>query len=959
MELEYETRPVPVVHRGRDWNTTALNGSATSPVATSSSSAFASRRRSTAGHTPPPPPGPPPSQPIPSLPVAGLSRYETYDGMPDASGSGPDVPSMNSTYARPTPSPGLAAVTAFSQARYASASSTTGYSSPTLSGASSDNLADSPPRSMLRPPPPQPPAPVPDMVHDGSLLTPNVDQRPSAHRPSSRRALTRALELAREAVRLDSTNDDPHGAVMAYARSVALLSEVMERVMRGEDSTETSRRRNGRRRSIAAQEEEVRRLKSIHDTYFDRMNILSVVYEIPLPPHSPSSVYASSSTSVSSDSTRPSSPMSTTPTSERSPSRTRDGDQRLSSETVRADDDESGMLSRNSSHTSLSHFSATRPGYPTSGAASPVHPYAAASAPSVPPLPPTDTGAGSRASVVPSIRARPRASSTLPPPAPPPTTLPPPAPSPTRPDHPELTPTQPRPADIVGRTRGSSISHRRTPSNSNNRLVPLREESVDGVSAEQNSHVEEHSRPRSRLDIHRHGASPPLPPLPSPSADATATARNGLGAPSSPPPGSPGQFMTPRPRGGSTLSVRSEVTPTNKPPLINTSPAMGTISQRRGKTSAPPSSGGDAPSPTDSTLSAASAPNMGRIASALPASTVNSLGIGRTRASSQPGRRPSIATAHSYPSVQGGSPAPRKVSIPSRLNPASPPQITVDTTLLSPPLSMSALTSPPLVPPPPIPHANIPTAPLSPMPASAPPDPLRKPYHMMFLLRQTMTSKTGGYITRRLHVPQEVWSQGGAKLTNVPEKIRVVEVLCSALEEVQHWSAEYFGAGNVSSGMALGIGSVSRKEGEQWAAKLEEFSGVCDGVVGQFGKKLGVGEGFVTKKSSGVTSWSGRITRQLDRITNGKNLDSPALYVQGLSKLFLAAQILDEHTKAASQQSLAPLYAAFPADIRAALDLKLRHASEFFAKVVLTFVIRDMALLLDKYVKKCEKWLAE
>lgn len=89
------------------------------------------------------------------------------------------------------------------------------------------------------------------------------------------------------------------------------------------------------------------------------------------------------------------------------------------------------------------------------------------------------------------------------------------------------------------------------------------------------------------------------------------------------------------------------------------------------------------------------------------------------------------------------------------------------------------------------------------------------------------------------------------------------------------------------------------------------------------------------------------------------SLDSPALYVQGLSKLFQAAQILDEHAKAAAPQSLAPLYAAFPPDIRNSLDLKLRHASEFFAKVVLTFVIRDMALLLDKYVKKCEKWLAE
>lgn len=43
-------------------------------------------------------------------------------------------------------------------------------------------------------------------------------------RPSSRRALTRALELARQAVQLDSTNEDPYGAVMAYGKSVALLS---------------------------------------------------------------------------------------------------------------------------------------------------------------------------------------------------------------------------------------------------------------------------------------------------------------------------------------------------------------------------------------------------------------------------------------------------------------------------------------------------------------------------------------------------------------------------------------------------------------------------------------------------------------------------------------------------------------------------------------------------------------
>jgi hypothetical protein len=101
---------------------------------------------------------------------------------------------------------------------------------------------------------------------DRSLLSPPLTKATSEPRHSSRRALTRALELAREAVKLDATNDDPHGAVLAYGRSVALLSEVMERVRRGEDGAESGRRRSRRRRSVVAQEEEVRRLKTIVST---------------------------------------------------------------------------------------------------------------------------------------------------------------------------------------------------------------------------------------------------------------------------------------------------------------------------------------------------------------------------------------------------------------------------------------------------------------------------------------------------------------------------------------------------------------------------------------------------------------------------------------------------------------------------------------------------------------------
>jgi len=107
-----------------------------------------------------------------------------------------------------------------------------------------------------------------------------------------------------------------------------------------------------------------------------------------------------------------------------------------------------------------------------------------------------------------------------------------------------------------------------------------------------------------------------------------------------------------------------------------------------------------------------------------------------------------------------------------------------------------------------------------------------------------MTSKSGGYITRRLHVPHEVWSQGGAKLLNLPEKVRVLEVLSGALEEIQQASND------LTSGVPIAMATpvTGRKEIDRWSAKLDEWNGVCEGIVLSIGKKLGVGEGFGSKK---------------------------------------------------------------------------------------------------------------
>lgn len=420
-----------------------------------------------------------------------------------------------------------------------------------------------------------------------------------------------------------------------------------------------------------------------------------------------------------------------------------------------------------------------------------------------------------------------RAGSILPPPAPPPSESLPPAPFPVD--------SKTTPPEYLG--------HRR---NGSGRLAKLDEKDEGAIDGQayptrelSNLDYTVPDTPRDQRNSH------PFTPTPAPEVDSFESFRGIAGQiPQSPRPSS-----SQRSRASSQLHNRSDT------PHINPSPKDSLIFLRRAQTSAPSSM--RSPSPTDS-QNAAPRP----VASSLLGSTGTIPGTGRLRSSSQPARKPTVQVSPSeqpppLPSSTGQNGTARKVSIPSKLKPiASSTPLTIQTDLLSPPASamQSANLSNTFV-----------TTPTSPLPPAPPSDPLRKPYHMMNLLRATMSSNSGGYITRRLHVPFEVWSQGGAKLANIPEKIRVVAILSSALEDLQSSSAEYFGAGNVCSGLALGIGSIGRSEAEGWFTKLDDFAAVCDGIEANFGKKLGVGEGLVPKKNA-LTS----LTKKFDKFTTGK-----------------------------------------------------------------------------------------
>ncbi|GAA5967864.1 hypothetical protein JCM21900_003818 [Sporobolomyces salmonicolor] len=293
--------------------------------------------------------------------------------------------------------------------------------------------------------------------------------------------------------------------------------------------------------------------------------------------------------------------------------------------------------------------------------------------------------------------------------------------------------------------------------------------------------------------------------------------------------------------------------------------------------------------------------------------------------------------------------------------------------------------------------------------------PVRRPFHLMRLVLATMpaspttarasinsaTAGAGGgggaYLSEKLFVPSQIWTtQGGAKLVAIETKVRMLDLLSSGLDSVD------------KAGRMLLSAALASSSGERWARdeaarfgkELESFEGLAEGIQSTLAKKLGnvlipaVGGGIAggaggkEKEDRGATgaptgrkgstagfaAWSAKLGRSLDRVTNGVSLDSQATYVETISKVFKQAQCIDHHlalllsvpTASSSTYSDATpfpspdssAYDLLPTPDKHRLERHLRRASEFFGQVVCRFVMRDVGVLLDKYVKRGGAWLS-
>ncbi|TVY40061.1 hypothetical protein LSUB1_G001856 [Lachnellula subtilissima] len=275
---------------------------------------------------------------------------------------------------------------------------------------------------------------------------------------------------------------------------------------------------------------------------------------------------------------------------------------------------------------------------------------------------------------------------------------------------------------------------------------------------------------------------------------------------------------------------------------------------------------------------------------------------------------------------------------------------------------------------------------------------LLRPFWLMRALYQTIAHPRGGYLSTKLFVPRDVWRVKGVKLKNVEDKIVSCDYLTAALmklakvdtfdadavleemqllegilEQVQATLTKKLGneVGVQGSGgmfkdappsgdaetstTAPKSGSMSSKSSSfSWRRLRSKNSGV--GLSNAYSSKTtptDLPKEGLTMSTLPMTTTSVAKVRFAKRDVSEVQFSGPnANYMGALARLFDAAQTLDQIARQVEDPGL-----RHADKTQVGLELCTRHAAEFFGFYICRFVLTDIGLLLDKFIKRGSEWV--
>ncbi|KAM3081179.1 hypothetical protein ACMFMG_005134 [Clarireedia jacksonii] len=273
---------------------------------------------------------------------------------------------------------------------------------------------------------------------------------------------------------------------------------------------------------------------------------------------------------------------------------------------------------------------------------------------------------------------------------------------------------------------------------------------------------------------------------------------------------------------------------------------------------------------------------------------------------------------------------------------------------------------------------------------------LLRPFWLMRALYQTIANPRGGYLSTKLFIPRDVWRVKGVKIKGVEDKIANCDFLTAALlklgqvdtcdadavleemqslegvlEQVQQALSKKLGndvgvqgsngmfkdavlGGDVEiSSMSSKAGSISSKSSSfSWKRLRSKNSAMAlsnnfaSKVTSTDAPKEGLTMGSLPMTSVSRTRFAKRDVSQVQ--FSGPN----ANYMGALARLFDAAQAIDQIARQVEDPGL-----RHADKTQVGLELCTRHAAEFFGFYICRFVLQDITLLLDKFIKRGSEWV--
>ncbi|KAI8340749.1 hypothetical protein BC941DRAFT_418087, partial [Chlamydoabsidia padenii] len=249
---------------------------------------------------------------------------------------------------------------------------------------------------------------------------------------------------------------------------------------------------------------------------------------------------------------------------------------------------------------------------------------------------------------------------------------------------------------------------------------------------------------------------------------------------------------------------------------------------------------------------------------------------------------------------------------------------------------------------------------------------------LMARLLQSM--EEGGYITERIHVPKQLWYQNQVRLPALDAKISSCEQLLGLLLRM-HTHTPHFGATSEQKDIT--------NEALHDLGRLEH---TLDQIKQTFGKVTYDSSSAPQQQSSippqqsslsllasttyqqtstsqdhsnqqhlksitdPMTLWSNKLSKSVERmrIEAKPSEEQVHAYISSLIRLFSMASVLDEWRDRLMEVSrTAPMNSAYIYDH---LLQKTMMCTGTLHSVVCSFVMRDFAILLNKWLKRCREW---